>query len=53
MGKLINLQELKRQYELEPQRCVAQLQEGLEDGTFKADNFSLRDLFVALHPQGR
>ena len=49
----INLQTLTRQYQSQPEVCVAQLLENLESGVLKPDNFSFRDLFVALHPEGR
>lgn len=52
MGKLINLRELKRQYQLEPQRCVQQLRENIESKKLKPDNFSIRDLFEALQEHG-
>lgn len=53
VAKLINVQELRRQYELEPGRCVTQLMENMSSGKLKPENFSVRDLFVALTPNGR
>lgn len=56
---LINVKELERQYRAEPERCVAMLRENMEpreEGgrpVFRPDDFSFRDLFIALHPQGR
>ena len=49
----INLNTLERQYRAEPERCMAQLYENMEAGVLKPDNFSFRDLFVAMHPDGR
>jgi hypothetical protein len=53
MFKMINVKELKRQYELEPQQCMADLCEGLESKELRPENFSMRDLFEALIPNGR
>ena len=50
--KLVNLRELKRQYQLEPERCVQQLRENIEQKKLRPDNFSIRDLFEALQPNG-
>ncbi len=47
------MDNLRRQYELEPQRCTTQLLENIDSGVLKPEAFSLRDLFVALHPEGR
>jgi hypothetical protein len=44
-NRLVNARELKRQYELEPRRCVAQLTEALESRALAPENFSVRDLF--------
>lgn len=52
MSKLVNLRELKRQYQLEPQRCVQQLTENIQEGKLKPENFSIRDLFEALQEHG-
>jgi hypothetical protein len=57
--KLINARELRRQYELEPEICVAQLVENMEyrgrgetPAVLRPENFSIRDLFEALVPNG-
>lgn len=51
--KLVNKRELKRQYELEPRRCVQQLQESLESKKLRPEHFSVRDLFESLVENGR
>ncbi|HVI05017.1 MAG TPA: hypothetical protein VM711_02860, partial [Sphingomicrobium sp.] len=50
--QLVNLRELKRQYQLEPQRCVQQLSENIQQKKLRPENFSIRDLFEALQPGG-
>lgn len=50
---LINKRELRRQYELEPERCVSQLLENLESKELRPEHFSLRDLFESIVPNGR
>ena len=52
MGKAIQLRELRRQYELEPGRCVTMLTEALEQGKIKPEEMSIRDIFVATVPNG-
>lgn len=50
----INYRELKRQTELDGGRVVANhLRECLEDGTFRPDEFSLRQLFESTVEDGR
>lgn len=49
----INVKELRRQYQTEPERCVLMLLENLEKGVLKPDDFSFRDMFRAFHPDGR
>jgi hypothetical protein len=49
----LNVKDLARQYQAEPERCMIQLSENLENGTYKPENFSFQDLFVAMHPEGR
>ncbi len=53
MPKMVNLQELKRQHDLEPERCLRQLCENLEAGRIRTDQLSIRDLFEAFVPNGR
>lgn len=50
--KLVSLRELKRQYEAEPERCVAQLRESIDRGLVRPEQLSIRDLFEALTPGG-
>lgn len=54
MVAAINYKEMKRQVELDGGRVVANhLRECLEDGTFRADEFSLRRLFESTVEDGR
>jgi hypothetical protein len=59
IGKPINVAELRRQYELEPARCVRQLLENVSPGPdgrpprIRFEQLSIRDLFEALTPGGR
>jgi hypothetical protein len=43
--KLVNVRELKRDYDNDPRRCVRELSEALEARHLRPDNFSLRDLY--------
>ncbi len=50
---MINIRELKRQYELEgPRATVAHLTESLRIGELRPEDFSLRDLAEGLVPDG-
>lgn len=51
--KLVNARDLRRQYELEPEKCVAELRENLDKGRLRPENLSIRDLFEALVDGGR
>ncbi len=46
--RLVNTRELRRQYELEPDRCIRQLTESLEAGSLRPENFSIRGLYEAI-----
>lgn len=48
----INWRSLKRQYELEPRRCVQQLTESLKDKLIKPTDFSLRELAESVIEDG-
>jgi hypothetical protein len=48
----IKLKELRRQYQANPELCVLHLTENLDNGTYKPEDFSFRDMFVAFHPDG-
>ena len=51
--KFIQLQELKRMVRcLRPEGAAANLRESLDKGDLKPENFSVQDLFVALHESG-
>ena len=50
---LFNYDNLASQYQTEPERCVSQLMENMESGAIKPEDLSFRELFVALHPEGR
>jgi hypothetical protein len=53
MSKFINLQELKRMVRcLRPEGTATTLVESLNRGQLKPENFSVQDLFVALHESG-
>lgn len=49
----INLQELRRQYELlGPRKVCKHLEENIDQGKLRCQDFSIRDLFEALIPDG-
>lgn len=48
----LKYRQLKHDYENHPEGVMADLMEGLEDGTYKPEDFSIRDCFRALIPGG-
>lgn len=52
MPRVINVEAIKHEYETDAQRTVEYLGEAIESGQISFNDFSLRDLFEALVPDG-